>query len=507
MSVDNTTTYPVGSAVVSPAVVRSQELNALNSAFAAAFQASVAGKKINNTNELLLRETETTKQHENLAGKDTQNKRNDNNNAGTTRIDNQQLNKLALNRNEIRSSEIKTDYINQLDRREQIRNEYLNRLNKRSEQNKIEIIHEITKEQPQTKESPHQLSAISTNNQTQTITTANKNNIANNNDHIRFLNVSNHRAAVREMLGQGVLEIDRSPSEISVTIINSAVLASNETARPIANGQQTTFTIFTPTGRIEQVEYGGDENNNRQQNDENKNDEDKKEKNRNKKNNIEQLQSDNLSDDNFQASDIDSDMLSYLRQQKNSANEKTDLRSFVDTNNHFGNDAADIHADGNEDFDLSRLPEFIVTIISDTAKFTGQINTGSNTPNNENDLTDNNANDNVEEKTDDFEWMDVSRRHRLLLRIAAACRSMANRNNIFRIKLNLDTSGELFIRITKNKGNYSVSFTATNADVAEKLNNGLDSLIQSLANDNVKLDNIKIDIENSESENRQNNTE
>ncbi|MDR2644123.1 MAG: flagellar hook-length control protein FliK [Planctomycetaceae bacterium] len=507
MSVDNTTTYSVSPATISPTVVRSQDLNTLNTAFAAAFQASVIGKKINNANiqnnsagtigtnmavETLLHETEITGQSENIAEKNIHNKRNNNKKTETTQHGNKQLDKISLNQNELRNSEIKTDYINQLDRREQIRNEYINRLNKREEQNKTGIIHEQSKELPQVKEPPRQLTTNANFNPTQTITTIAKNsNTANNNDHIRFLNVSNHRAVVREVLGQHIAETDIAQPEISATIMVSIAIAQKESTRAVANGQQTTFTIFTPTGRIEQVEYDRNQNNNRQQND--KNNEDKKEKNKNKKN-IEQLQSDKLPADNFLASNINSDILNDSRRQKNSITEKTELLSFNNKIDVGENDTIDRQTDNKEVFDISQLPEFIVTILSNPVKYTEQIDLNNNTPETENDLTNKNANDNEEEYVDDYDWTDISRRHRLLLRVAAACRSMANRNNTFRIKLNLENSGELFIRITKNKGNYSVYFNATNTDVAEKLNNGLVALKQSLEEDNVKLDNVTIDI-------------
>ncbi|MDR0391091.1 MAG: flagellar hook-length control protein FliK [Planctomycetaceae bacterium] len=513
MPIENSTTYSTNSVIVSATTARSQDLNALNTAFANAFQTSFAGKKIDNTNsnsngiiattqnnsatnvgtniavDALLREMETIKQSENATGKNTHNKRNDNKNTESTRLDNKQLDKTSLNQSELRNSEIKTDYINQLDRRAQIRDEYLNRLNKRDEQNKNTIITDSSKELPKINKQPQQPLTNSILNQTQTIT-PNKNNIAGNNN-IQFLNVSNHRAVVRELLRQDMAGVDQTSSpDISVTIINSSANTLNESIRQTTNTQQTTFTIFTPNGRLDPLEYEGEQNNNQQQNNENdtndehdENDENKKEK---KKNNIvtEQLESDKSPNNNSHTTEIEPDILNNHHQTKKPINE---------TNEILDNDTIDIRVGDKEDFDVSRLPEFIVTILSEPAKFAGQNGFAKNTQDNNNDTTNDDTNDIVDENIDS-ELLDISRQRRLLLRIAAACRSMANQNNTFRIKLNLDNNGELFIRITKNKGKYSVSFTATKSDVAENLNNGLNSLIESLSNDNIKLDNVTINI-------------
>ncbi|MDR1054088.1 MAG: flagellar hook-length control protein FliK, partial [Planctomycetaceae bacterium] len=88
----------------------------------------------------------------------------------------------------------------------------------------------------------------------------------------------------------------------------------------------------------------------------------------------------------------------------------------------------------------------------------------------------------------------TSRRTRLFLRVAAACRSMANQSNTFRIKLNLNTSGELFIRVKRTKNNYTVTFLATNTTIAENLNKEINSLKQSLAEDNIKLNNVTVNV-------------
>ncbi|MDR2170368.1 MAG: flagellar hook-length control protein FliK [Planctomycetaceae bacterium] len=568
MPVDNATTYSVNPVNVSQTSVRSGEQSTFNSAI----QSDTANQKIDNTNvnssgiivtnniknnsvnfgkniatEILLQESENAGLSENNGEKFNSNYRNDKKNTDAERIDDKQLDKKILNQTELRNSEIKSDYINQLDRRNQIHNEYLNRLNNRSEQNKIEIVHEPAKNLQQSENQPQQISPPIIPRQTpnaQNITpNDNINNAANNTvdnrgGTIKFLNASNHRALVREALGQVAASVENPQTRFSVTIIPPPNPAQKESAKNIANAQQTTFTIFSTTGRIEQINYNKDQNNRQNQNDknENENEENKKQKNKNKKNNIELSQTTNLQSNtpqknNLLSTKFDTQTSNNLDARENLYDKESNLQlddnvanildggviNVVSDNisdnisgNTYGN-ISEVNANNTDNtsntdnvsdagFDLSQLPAFIVTIISDPVKFTGKIDLNNFASNGDKVDGDNidggefgNISDNVIDGGVDFDLPDVSWRNRLMLRIAAACKAMPSRYNLFRIKLNLDSAGELFIKIAKNKnGNYSVSFTATNADVAKKLNDGIFSLKESLADGDVKLDDVEI---------------
>ncbi|MDR2762027.1 MAG: flagellar hook-length control protein FliK [Planctomycetaceae bacterium] len=522
MSVDNPTTYSSSPAVVSSTGVKNSSLNTLMNGNSSGIivtniknnSATSVGKNI--IIETLLRESDRIKQPENADDNNIIDNRNDKKNTETTRIDNKQLDKKLLNQTELDNTEINTNYNNQLERREQIHNEYLNRLNRR-EINKSETLQDSTKNLLQNEIQPFQLVIDSDiSNQSQAAASGGVKivgNITGNEDRVRFLNASNHRAAVREALEQNMSNVDSIPIEISVTIITLEKSAQKESNRPIANGRQTTFTIFTPTGRIEQIEYDKNQNNRQKQNDEKSNDDsdNKKEKNKNKKNYLELLQSDNLQSDNllkkdYLVTDVDSNKLNESSRQKNYAIELSDIQFYDDTNDIFESDIINVKTSGKNGFDLSQLPEFIVTILSEPIKFEGQIDfrnknsKDSNDANNaetDNDNYDNvnvNVNNNAAIGADDLNSDEISWRSRLMLRVTAARRSMSNRNGAFRIKFNLDDSGELFIKITKNKGNYSVLFTATNIEIAQNLNNGLTLLKQSLSEDNVKLEDVEITV-------------
>ncbi|MDR1478367.1 MAG: flagellar hook-length control protein FliK [Planctomycetaceae bacterium] len=494
--------------------MRPQEINSQNAAFAAAFRNSVTEKNVDNINEIqnentsannkisinnfktnitigaLLREIDVKKQSENLNDENLQNNRNDKKNIDTARLDNKKLDKINLNQTEIRNASIKNDYTNQLDRKNQIRNEYLNRLEKRDELNKSVTVSESAKVLHRVTNQPHNPAVNLTANQTQHATTLNSstnNNANTNNEQIKFLNMSNHRAAVREMLGQDVANAALRPSEISVTIMSLAAQTQHNSARQILNEQQTTFTIFTPDGRIEKIEYDKNQNN-QNQNNEKENNQNDKEKNKNKKNNIDQLP-DKLTTNNNFLTDADSDILNDSYSQKNLAqkNKISEAQYKNDVNNVVEGEC-EIESGG---IDLSQLPELIVTILSDPVKFVGQIDLTNNTAKTKEDDPKDNEDDNAENNNGNF---GMSRRNRLLLRVASACRSMVNQYNTFRIKLNLDTSGELFIKVKRNKNNYTVSFLATNTNIAQNLNKGIDSLKQSLAEDNVNLNNVTVNV-------------
>ncbi|MDR2345413.1 MAG: flagellar hook-length control protein FliK [Planctomycetaceae bacterium] len=541
MSVDNTTTnYSIGNtAVVAVTSTRNPKTNTSNDIFTNALDNSTIDEnnaglnKNSNTTiitniknsaaniennilaDVLLDKSEKSKQSKNPDQNNILDKRNDKKNIETSRLDNERLDKKLLNQSEIRSDELETDYVNQLDRRKQIHNEYLNRLNKHSEQNKsTNIIHETTKNLSQTE---NQLQSVTTNsitnNPTESVISApitQNNNLNNNTGQIKFLDATNYRSAVRKTLLQNDLNAEIVPSRISVTIMVLTASTHKESNRHSAGSQQTTFTIFTPTGRIEQIEYNKDQNNHQKQNEENNknNNNNDKEKNKNKKNNIEQLQQ-SQSDNSYKnnSSLIDSsnntpDIFNNSPKQTLLPKEIADMQSDNNPSKIFESNPPDIESNRQSIFDLSHLPEIIVTILSEAVKFSGQIDFNKNNQINKN--TNNIDNNNIHNTIDNLDLNlntdfsldigDVSWRNRLLLRIAAASRSMANRNNTFRVKLNLDDSGELFIRIRKNNGNFSVSFTATNSAVAESLINGIDTLKQSLEDDNVKLEDVMINV-------------
>jgi hypothetical protein len=456
VSIDNTTNYQSNPIIIPATTNRNQtteSIESLKSAYSNAFCIAIASlNESNNTSsKTTINELLNTTKNDQQENKSQDNKIDKNNNKNNDQHNN--LNKDILNKNEIRNTEIQNEYTDQLERREQIKNEYANKLNQKNNINlevanadSTNLMNNPTQKNntgifPQLQPAAQHNTTINNPNKTDL---TRQTNTAKSNDIPAFLNASNIKEVVR-----GILQDRQDKTKNN----QNTQLPTNITPIPIELPRQTipihqnTFTIFNTTGQIDQIEY--DEEQNKKQHDENNN-----EKNNKKNKKHEQKEIENTSR-------ILSEIF-LTTQEQNSFDQKNQNDNIPNNDGEVGlaGVGVDVARGG-----VEILPEVLPDGLEVLEGVDVEIEVAAG--------------------LSELDW-----RRRLMMRVASACRSIANRDGIFRIKLNLDELGELTIKIKSKKNSYSIQFTTTTQTANENIRKNIDHLKRLLAEDDIKIDNV-----------------